>query len=191
LLEKLTKAVSDFLKTSRFCFLGASKMDRRGGRRSGAGRPTKAQAAERAKLLAETIKHGPKTLPRQYLQALLDSPGSTKTERLRAAELLLKCPSSDAPAASIPPPMPPIILAIPRGCFLSEEQSANPDQLIPHGVPLAPYEGSPDWTKSPVVEPAPIEPVVDRLEVTETVDDGKVVRLDPFRDRDDQGPGAA
>ena len=76
--------------------------------------------------------------------------------------------------------MPPIILAIPRGCFLSEEQSANPDQLIPHGVPLAPYEGSPDWTKSPVVEPAPIEPVVDRLEVTETVDDGEVVRLDPF-----------
>jgi hypothetical protein len=87
--------------------------------------------------------------------------------------------------------MPPIILAIPRGCFLSEEQSANPDQLIPHGVPLAPYEGSPDWTKSPVVEPAPIEPVVDRLEVTETVHDGKVVRLDPFRERDDQGPGAA
>ena len=79
--------------------------------------------------------------------------------------------------------MPPIILAIPRGCFLSDEQCADPDQLIPHGTPLEPFVATRDWTKSPVVAPAPIE----RLEVQE-VDVSNVTRLDFERGkRDDDG----
>ena len=114
----------------------------RGGPRPNSGRPTKAQAAEKARLLAETIKRGPQALPRQYLQALLDSPGSTKSERLRAAELLLKLPPEE-PVATVAPATPPVILSIPRGCFLSAEQAADPDQLIPHGVPIEPFTATP------------------------------------------------
>jgi hypothetical protein len=167
----------------------------KGGPRPGSGRPTKAQALEKARLLAETIKHGPKTLPRQYLQGLLDSPASTKTERLRAAELLLRCPS-DAPAATVSPSLPPIILAIPRGCFMSEQQTADPDQLISHGVPIEPYTGTPDWTRTALSDqreaPVPREPVP--FEVAEAEAPQNLVRLDSFktrRDDDGSGPGAA
>jgi hypothetical protein len=51
-----------------------------------------------------------------------------------------------------------------------------------------PFEGTPDWTRLP----PPPEPTVMNAETSapiEVVDDGKVVRLDPWRDRD--GPSEA
>lgn len=112
----------------------------RGGWRPGGGRPTKEQQAERARLLAETIAKGPKTTPRAYLQGLLDSPGSTKSEKLKAAELLLKLPPEAAPSITIDRPEQPI-LVIPHGC-----------QFDVDGVTLIwPETGKP-------VEPAELQP---------------------------------
>ena len=83
---------------------------------------------------------------------------------------------------------PPVILAIPRGCFLSEEQVANPEQLIPHGVPLEPFERTPDWTQTALTNKRD-QPVIERLEVTE-IDVSNVTRL-RRRDDDSGGPSAA
>jgi hypothetical protein len=111
----------------------------KGGWRAGAGRPTRAQAEEKAKQLAATIAGGLTISPRAYLQGLLNSPGSTKSERLKAAELLLKLPPEPAPSGSISSAPPMVILGIPRGVFFTEEQAANPDALIPYGVPIEPF----------------------------------------------------
>ena len=47
----------------------------RGGPRPNSGRPTKAQAAEKARLLAEAVAKGPKLTPRVYLQGVLEFSG--------------------------------------------------------------------------------------------------------------------
>jgi hypothetical protein len=143
----------------------------KGGKRDGAGRPTREEAAKRAKLLALAIKQGPEITPWQFLKGIMNDPSASKVMRMQAAIALSKLPPEDPPAAAaVSPPTPPIILAIPRGCFLSEEQIANIDQLIPHGVPIEPHTGTADWTKTASADrreqPAP-EPVVERLEVVE------------------------
>ena len=76
----------------------------RGGPRPNSGRPTREQAAAKAKALAEAAAKGPKISPRAYLQAMLDSSGSTKSERMRAAELLLKLSPEPPPSSSDSPP---------------------------------------------------------------------------------------
>jgi hypothetical protein len=100
----------------------------------------------------------------------MNDPSASKVMRMQAAIALSKLPPEEAPAAVVSPSMPPIILAIPRSCFLSEEQIANIDQLIPHGVPTEPHTGTADWTRTASAdrreEPAS-DPVVERLEVVE------------------------
>ena len=51
-------------------------------------------------MLAEAVAKGLKLTPRAYLQGVLDSPGSTKTEKMRAAELLMKCPPEALPSTT-------------------------------------------------------------------------------------------
>ena len=140
----------------------------RGGSRPNSGRPTKEEAAKKAKLLALAIKQGPQITSRQFLDGLMRDPSASKVMRMQAAIALSKLPPEDRPAAAVSPPIQPIILAIPRGCFLSEEQIANIDQLIPHGVPIEPHTGTADWTKTTSAdrrEQPASEPVVERLEV--------------------------
>jgi hypothetical protein len=83
--------------------------------------------------------------------------------------------------------MPAVILAIPRSCFLSKEQIADPEQLISHGTPIEPFEPTEDWTQTALIDQRDQqEPVVERLEVT-NINMSNVVRLER-RDNDDQGP---
>ena len=151
----------------------------RGGSRPNSGRPTKEEAAKKAKLLALAIKQGPQITSRQFLDGLMRDPSASKVMRMQAAIALSKLPPEDPPAAAVSPPIQPIILAIPRGCFLSEEQIANIDQLIPHGVPIEPHTGTADWTKTTSAdrrEQPASEPVVERLEVVEEL---PVLKMDP------------
>src|SRR3954467_11347845 len=93
----------------------------RGGPRPNSGRPTKAQAAEKARLLAEAVAKGPKTLPRAYVQGVLDSPGSTKSEKMRAAELLMKWPPEALSGGSDSPPVEYKIFCCPRGSHVHSD----------------------------------------------------------------------
>ena len=150
----------------------------KGGRRKGAGRPTRAQQEAKAKLLAETIAKCVNTNPKAYLQGVLNSPGSTKSERLRAAELLLKYPPDPAPHAHADPAASPMIIGIPRGVFLSDEQRANIEKLaVEHGQPIEPYEATPALHETSLSRS---EPELERLEVVEVPDDGKITTLRPY-----------
>jgi hypothetical protein len=77
-------------------------------------------------------------------------------------------------------------LVVPRGCFLSKEQVANPSCLIEYGEPFEP--GMPptpaltDQSEQPAVEP---EVATDPLPVEPAPDDGKVTPLSAWRRRDD------
>ena len=136
----------------------------RGGNRGG-GRPSKAAQAAKAEALAAAIAAGPKTSPRVLLQGIMDSPASTKMEKMKAVELFVKLPletASHIPAE--PLPLPPII-CIPRGVFLSEDQIDNIEELAKqHGVPIEPYSGTGDWTQTAAGKR---EPVVEPLEVAD------------------------
>ena len=173
-----------------------------GGPRPGSGRPTKAQAAEKARLLAETIKRGPKVLPRQYLQGLLDSPGSSKSERLRAAELLLKLApeapfrssegASNSGATGIE-----TIICIPRGVQIAKDGKTliwPATGEVAEPLPFEPFKATPDWTRTAQrdrrAEPEPIP-----FEVTEAEVPENLVRMDTYKhkrdDEGDQGPAGA
>ena len=146
----------------------------KGGKRVGAGRPTKEQQELKAKLLAETIARGLNLPPKVYLQGLLNSPGSTKYERLRAAELLLRYPPDPVARASAEPSPQMSIISIPREVFLTKEQIVDIEELAAkHGQPIEPYTGSGDWTQTVSDDDRR------KLEVMDAPDDGKVARLHP------------
>jgi hypothetical protein len=137
---------------------------------------TNAARELRDKLLLETIAKGLNVDPKVYLQGLLNSPGSTKHEKLRAAELLLRYPPE-------PPPYRNsnggclTIYSLPRG---SSVDLTTGEIIIPEGaelVPVVPYSGTPslprdDGRRGPEREH-------ERLEVTEAFDDTKVATLHP------------
>jgi hypothetical protein len=136
----------------------------RGGWRGG-GRPTKEAAAAKAKALLETLENGKKIDPRAYLQAVLASPASNKSERLRAAELLLKAGPDPAPKGADIPPAAFNIWALPRGASISPDGSKVlwPDGSLTDPEPIEPYSGSPPISSprrrrepEPVREPDPV-----------------------------------
>jgi hypothetical protein len=92
----------------------------RGGPRPNSGRPTRAVAEEKARLLTETIEKGARIDPRAFLHAVLASPGSTRSEKMRAAEMLLKLPPEPPPSGANIPPSALQIWALPRNCQISE-----------------------------------------------------------------------
>ena len=146
----------------------------KGGRRKGAGRPTKEQQELKAKLLAETLAKVINTDPKAFLQAKLNSPGSTKYERMRAAELLLRHPP-DPVSRSALPELPVKIIAIPREVFLTKEQIANIEELAAqHGQPIEPFEATP-----PFDAPQAAPTIATELERRDVPDDGKVAKLYP------------
>jgi hypothetical protein len=75
-------------------------------------------------------------------------------------------------------------LVIPRGCFLSSEQIADPSSLIEHGEPFEPGAMPTPALIDQTALPVEPEPAPESLEVLEPVDDGKVVTL---RRRDESG----
>jgi hypothetical protein len=85
---------------------------------------------------------------------------------------------------------------IPRACFLSAEQIANPDNLLEQAVLTAPFEPTPELSALP---PAgvryyarTINYVVDASVIIEPVQAEPVVHLDRWRaKRDESGPGTA
>ena len=137
----------------------------RGGPRPNSGRPTKAQAAEKARLLAETIAKGPKTTPRAYLQGVLDSPGSTKSEKMRAAELLMKCPPEASPASSDSPTVVWNIWGLPRGAQMGDDGKTVvwPSGDVTDPPELRPYDASPDWTTQPALTDRTAELVLEEV----------------------------
>ena len=124
----------------------------KGGPRPGSGRPTKAAAAEKAKLLAETIAQGVKVSPRAFLEGVLASPGSTKTERMRAAELLMKFGSpEESPSSADLPVHVWNIWGLPSGCQIGDDGKTvvwpNGDVTDPERV--EPYEPTPPLSPIP------------------------------------------
>jgi hypothetical protein len=153
----------------------------RGGWRGG-GRPTKAAAEAKAKALLEAIEKGPRTTPRALLQGIMDNPKSTAMERLKACELFQKLPNDPLPSASVSSAPPMVLLGIPRGIFLSEEQAANPESLIPYGVPIEPFTATSSidatQTKRQTIEHLEPEPVP--FESPEPTPPSNVQPLRPF-----------
>jgi hypothetical protein len=75
-------------------------------------------------------------------------------------------------------------LVIPRGCFLSPEQIADPSSLIEYGEPFEPGAMPTPALIDQTAPPVEPEPAPEPLEVLEPVDDGKIVTL---RRRDEPG----
>ena len=145
-------------------------------------------------LLAETMKHGPKTMPRQYLQALLDSPASSKSERLRAAELLLKLvpepsPRSDSDAKGIE-----VIYSIPRGAQFAADRKTLiwPDRHICQAATARAIQSNAGLDRSKRLI---LSRSRERFEVREAEVPQNLVRLDVYKskrdDSDGEPPGAA
>jgi hypothetical protein len=131
----------------------------RGGWRPNSGRPTKEQAAEKVRLLAEAAAAGPKITPRAFLQAMLDSPGSSKAERMRSAELLMKFGPPEAPSGgSDNPPVVWNIWALPRGAQMGEDGKVVwPDGTTEPPQPVKPFEATPPLPPMPRRrEPEPV-----------------------------------
>jgi hypothetical protein len=166
-----------------------------GGRRENAGRPTREEAAEKARLLAEAIASGAKKMitPTDYLQGVLNSAGSSKSERLRACELLLKRPLDALPAASHAA-TEIRVLVIPRGAQLRDGQVIWPDgELVGPLQPAQPFRPT-SWVSKPERRRAELEPEPERLPVHEPADADNIVRLRPHAggaDDDEPEPGAA
>ena len=80
------------------------------------------------------------------------------------------------------------IYCVPPGTQVDPNYSSKfiwPDNTPCAAPEFTPYEATPDWT---VLPPPASEPSVMNAEtaaVIDVIDDGKVVRLDPYRDRDE------
>jgi hypothetical protein len=153
----------------------------RGGWRGG-GRPTKAAQAAKAAALAEAIKNGPKTSLRDFAQGVLDSPASSMTEKMRACELLATKLSREEPTKG-PDNLPPTfnIWSLPRGCQIGKDGKTVlwPDGSETDPKPVEPFEPTPSWSTEASSPPSGLE----RLEVVDVPDDGKVARLHPLYGR--------
>ena len=125
----------------------------RGGPRPNSGRPTREQAAEKARLLAETIAKGVKISPRAYLEGVLASPGfAQKTERLRAAELLMKFPAEASPSSADMPVHVWHIRSLPRGAQIGDDGKTVvwDDGRVTDPEPVEPYEPTPPLSPTPL-----------------------------------------
>jgi hypothetical protein len=78
-------------------------------------------------------------------------------------------------------------LVIPRGCFLNDQQVANPSSLIQYGEPF-----EPGAMPTPAIELTDqrASTIVEPLPVIEPEDDGKVTPLASWRRRADDESGA-
>jgi hypothetical protein len=163
----------------------------RGGKRRGAGRKPGA-TTQKTRAIANAAAAGMKCSPLDYMLGVVSD---------EQADVARRDSMAVASASFVHPKLSAVatvggtngggncvtniqFLVIPRGCFLSEEQVADPSSLIEYGKPFEP-DAMPtpaliDQTALPV-EP---EPAPEPLEVLEPVDDGKVVTL---RRRDDGG----
>lgn len=158
----------------------------KGGPRPGSGRPTKEAAAEKARLLAETIAKGVKISPRAYLEGVLASPGSTKTERMRACELLMRFPPEELPSSADLPVHVWNIWGLPPGAQIGEDGKTvvwpNGDMTDPE--PLEPFEPTPALSATPQRRaPAPaledVEPEPVPFETVEATPPQNVTPLRP------------
>src|SRR3954453_15283423 len=102
----------------------------RGGKRDGSGRPTRAEAAKRAKLLALAIEQGPEITPRQFLTGIMTDPSASKVMRMQAAVALAKLPPDPSPrrgrgrgsGRNNSGPPPDVIYSIPHGVQFSADR---------------------------------------------------------------------
>ena len=155
----------------------------RGGPRPNSGRPTREQAAAKAKALAEAAARGPQIAPRAFLQAMLDSTASTKSERMRAAELLLKLSPEPPPSNSNAPPAVWNIWALPKGATISDcgTKVLWPDGSLSDPEPLEPYTATPPFPPTPKRrEPEPVpEAAPEPFETVEVTPPANVLALRP------------
>jgi hypothetical protein len=163
-----------------------------GGRREGAGRPSATEAEARAKADAEAIANAPRVSPVDYLAGILASSGSTKSQKMRACELLLRrAATADALPVSAPD-IPINIYSVPRGTQIKDGKIVWPSGVTSDPEPLAPYPPTPmlEPLHEERAEPEPLPFAVEELEPPPNV-----TRLDSFvRRREDDsepGPGAA
>jgi hypothetical protein len=68
--------------------------------------------------------------------------------------------------------------------------AARPDRTPCDASEFKPYEPTPDWTALPPPAPEPSIMDAETAAALDVIDDGKVVELDPYRDRDEPS-GAA
>jgi hypothetical protein len=156
----------------------------KGGKRQGAGRPTREQQILRAKQTEEALAKAIDVDAKLFLQSKLNNPASTKYERMRSAELLLRHPPDPVSRPALPE-LPVKIIAIPREVFLTKEQIDNIEALADaHGVEVQPFEPTPSFATTETETTSRSEPeAFERLPVTDIPYDDKVTRLRPTYDR--------
>jgi hypothetical protein len=145
------------------------------------GRPTKEEAAERARVLLESIKPDEEFDIRAILEAMIRNPATPKTDRFKAMELHMKLPREPLPRSrnntNNNSGGPLVIYSLPRG------SSINPttgEITIPEDaelVPVVPYQGTPSL---PPTASDDSRREHERLEVMEASDDGKVATLTSY-----------
>jgi hypothetical protein len=155
----------------------------KGGPRPGSGRPTKAAAAEKARLLAETIAQGVKISPRAYLEGVLASPGSTKTERMRAAELLMKFPAEESPSSADLPVTVWNIWGLPHGAQIGDDGKTVvwDDGRVTDPERLEPFEATPAISPTPLRRAPEPEPELPEPVPFETVEATPPPNVTPLR----------
>jgi hypothetical protein len=160
-----------------------------GGRRQGAGKPSRAAAAARAASLAATIaKNTDHTPPEVRLQAIASDPRSSRMEIIKACAELMKRPLIEARKPVVETEIR--VWNLPR--YSQVEKGGRilwPDddsEFVGPLQPVKPFKAT-NWTsESGPQHTQPDEP----LPVEESPDDGTVVPLRPWKPREpDEGGG--
>jgi hypothetical protein len=142
---------------------------------------------------AAAIASAARVSPADYLAGILASSGSSKSQKMRACELLLRrAATADAVPVS-PTEVAVNVYSVPRGAQVNRDGKIQwPDGAITDPPVLEPFQATPSLPvqRDERVEP---EPSLEPLAVTEMEQPPNVMRLDEFllRRRDDDGPAGA
>ena len=166
----------------------------KGGKRAGAGRP-RGSLNKRHKVVVDDPSA---LMPMEWMLAVLRDPEAEQSRRdqmaVQAAPYLhaklnaiaVSSPNGNGHSGGNGGDVNIQIFAVPRGAKVTRDGTVTTidGEVLTELPSVEPYAGTAALTDQSTA--APLEP----LPVIEMPDDGKVVRLDPYRDRDDE-PGEA
>ena len=178
---------------------GAGRPCGRGGKREGAGRPRGSLQKRHKVVVADPTA----LMPVEWMLAVLRDPEAEQSRRdemakqaapylhprLNAVGITSTNGNSGGDINIVQ------IFAVPRGARVDlKTGTATIDGAAAELSPITPYAATPDFPalSPPEVEqpPAPLEPIAAQP-IVEVVDDGKVTRLDSFKNKRDESPGTA
>jgi hypothetical protein len=179
----------------------------RGGARPGAGRP-RGSANRKSREIADEAAASGNVLPLSYLLDVLNSPASTRAQKLHAASIAAPFVHPRLSAVSVASHGGgnlggggggdsnniDRIFAVPRGAALNvKEGTVTIDGTVLSELqPVSPFTPTPPLGLTDQTQPVTFEPPSERMPVIELEESANVTRLDSFvRKRDDDPSGAA